>query len=149
LIVRGAGGEPGSSVSAPVLNVDLAPTILELAGAEAEGGALDGTSILPAIAGAGQAERDLLFEGYYRNESTGGRTERYYAGLHRGELAYTEYGNGERELYDLGEDPYQLENLAGRPETEALEAELAARLGELERCAGRPEDPVAGTPPCE
>jgi N-acetylglucosamine-6-sulfatase len=147
LIVRGAGGEPGSSASAPILNVDLAPTILELTGADA-GVALDGISILPAIAGEELPERDLLFEGYFSNESTGGRTERYYAGLRRGDLTYVEYRSGERELYDLAEDPDQLENVAGSAETEALERELSARLEELARCAGTEARPVPKRPPC-
>jgi len=46
--------------------------------------------------------------------------------------AYIENATGERELYDLGADPYQLDNLAGqRPE---LEAELEHRLDAMRNC---------------
>jgi N-acetylglucosamine-6-sulfatase len=46
---------------------------------------------------------------------------------------YVEYEGGEKELYDVGADPYQLENLAGtRPEAEAA---LSARLDDLKTCA--------------
>jgi len=57
----------------------------------------------------------------------------------------------EVERYDLGADPYQLVNLhppSGLGDATS-EANLAARLRSLRRCAGTPEDPVDGRPPCE
>ncbi len=45
---------------------------------------------------------------------------------------YVEYPNGEKELYDLAEDPYQLQNLAGTRSGE--EATLSARLDALQNC---------------
>jgi N-acetylglucosamine-6-sulfatase len=54
------------------------------------------------------------------------RTERYL---------YVEYANGERELYDLQTDPYQLQNLAATADP-ALLADLAAQLDHLRVCAG-------------
>ena len=41
---------------------------------------------------------------------------------------YTEYETGERELYDLGGDPWQLRNLAGQERLAGVEASLAALL---------------------
>jgi N-acetylglucosamine-6-sulfatase len=148
LIVRGAGGDPGATVEGAVSNVDLAPTILELADIAPGQPALDGVSLLPAINGEEAFERDLLFEGYYSNESTGGRTLRYYAGLRRGDFSYVEYRSGESELYDLAADPDQLQNMAGSPETADLERELSERLEALARCAGTSSRPVPGRPPC-
>jgi arylsulfatase A-like enzyme len=46
---------------------------------------------------------------------------------------FLRYDNGEQELYDLAADPYELENLAARPEQAELIARLAARLDELLR----------------
>jgi hypothetical protein len=47
---------------------------------------------------------------------------------------YVEYATGERELYDLGIHPHQLDNLTGtRPEEEA---NLSARLRALKVCVG-------------
>ncbi len=48
---------------------------------------------------------------------------------------YVEYGTGERELYDLEKDPYQLRNLAGEANSRLLQ-ELRERLGELRTCSG-------------
>jgi N-acetylglucosamine-6-sulfatase len=55
-----------------------------------------------------------------------------------GEYVYVEYGSGERELYDLSRDPYQLENLlgAGGGAEPALVGYLEDRLSALEGCAG-------------
>jgi arylsulfatase A-like enzyme len=54
------------------------------------------------------------------------RTERYL---------YVEYASGERELYDVQTDPYQLQNLAATADP-ALLAALAANLDRLRLCAG-------------
>ena len=58
-----------------------------------------------------------------------------YQGLRTREYAYVEYMTGERELYDLRADPYELDNIATKA-SQALLAELSARLGELNRCSG-------------
>ncbi len=44
---------------------------------------------------------------------------------------YSEYDNGERELYDLNADPFQLESRHGQAATAAKQAELAAKLAAL------------------
>ncbi len=44
---------------------------------------------------------------------------------------YVEYGNGELELYDLTNDPWELENLAADASKAALMASLLNRLAEL------------------
>ena len=54
------------------------------------------------------------------------RTQRYL---------YVEYDTGERELYALEKDPYQLRNLAGETSLRLLQ-ELRERLGELRTCSG-------------
>jgi hypothetical protein len=47
---------------------------------------------------------------------------------------YVEYGDGERELYDLQSDPYALQNEAATADPGLL-AELSASLSALEDCA--------------
>ncbi len=46
-------------------------------------------------------------------------------------FTWVEYETGERELYDLNEDPWQLENRADDPDYTAARLRLAARLREL------------------
>jgi N-acetylglucosamine-6-sulfatase len=52
------------------------------------------------------------------------RTERY---------AYIEWTTGEKELYDLTTDPYQLDNVYGSA-TQTLKEELSTRLNALKNC---------------
>jgi arylsulfatase A-like enzyme len=140
-------------ISKPVANIDLAPTILELAGARpcaTDRNCLlpDGRSLLPLLAG-GQAawpdDRGLLLEldDAFTYEAI--RTPRYlYVELtadRLGRLPWPEY-----ELYDLTRDPDQLHNLevSDRASADELERSLAARLDALRRCAG-----TSGKRPCE
>jgi hypothetical protein len=45
--------------------------------------------------------------------------------------SFVRYDTGERELYDLRADPFQLENRAGDPRYEELEDRLHGRLEDL------------------
>lgn len=56
-----------------------------------------------------------------------------YRGLRTSNYMYVEYITGEKELYDLKSDPYQLQNLAAKADAQLL-AVLAARLKELQTC---------------
>ena len=46
---------------------------------------------------------------------------------------YVEYSTGEEELYDLVNDPYELNNVADQPEYAEIQAQLKARLDELKK----------------
>jgi len=57
-----------------------------------------------------------------------------YDAVRTSHLLYVEYGNGDRELYDLRTDQDEIVNRAGTEP--ALEQALAHRLSQLRRCAG-------------
>jgi hypothetical protein len=57
-----------------------------------------------------------------------------YLGLRTERYLYVEYASGERELYDMQTDPYQLQNLVATADP-ALLAGLAADLDHLRVCA--------------
>jgi arylsulfatase A-like enzyme len=58
-----------------------------------------------------------------------------YVALRTSNVTYVQYATGDRELYDLRQDPDEIHNLAGtRPR---LEHRLAQRITQLGRCAGR------------
>ena len=143
LAIRGPGFPAHQSRSQITGSIDLAPTILDLAGVDPIVTA-DGMSLLPFAANpAHLADRDILLE---NRAAQGVRTRRHvYIEHHRdGDRSPDGY-----ELYDLREDPYQLQNLIGpqttRPRTdnpargaaiERLRTDLAQRLAELRDCRG-------------
>jgi N-acetylglucosamine-6-sulfatase len=129
LVVRGPGIPAGVQRPGLVQNIDLAPTIVDVADAAA-GREMDGISLLPAAdTGSVDEERNLLIE--YP------RTKLAYAAVRSpDDLVYVAYDDGSTELYDLKEDPYQLENVAGAEEYAAVQERLAERLESLRDCAG-------------
>jgi N-acetylglucosamine-6-sulfatase len=137
LIVRGPGVKEGGKRSQLAGNVDLAPTILELAAADpAFGMAIDGRSLLPQIAKPhARDDRDLLLE--LRNDEAVRDGNWVWAEY---ETDGTETGPDEFELYNLADDPHQLENLYEQSlrsgPLQNRREELEERLDEIRDCAG-------------
>ncbi|MDX6617585.1 MAG: hypothetical protein QOD60_2676 [Solirubrobacterales bacterium] len=139
---------------AVVSNQDIAATIVDYAKRYAGGvqtcaapgncRRMDGRSLAPLVGGRGSwpTDRGVLAEinsGPHDYHAV--RTPRY---------AYSELVTGERELYDLKKDPYELHNRAGRPAYAAVQNRLAARLALLRRCSGvQGRDPPSARPFCE
>ena len=173
------GGRQPAEVDLQVANIDVAPTILELAGAEpcATGKrrscrTLDGRSLLPLLEGRESAwpdDRALVVE-LDRGKSPVAADGRAcdYSGVrttggilieHRGAIDPAAGGRcvplHEFELYDLAADPFQLESLhssvtGGSPG--ALESDLSDRLARLADCRGiegRDPRPGRGRTWCE
>jgi arylsulfatase A-like enzyme len=92
-----------------VANVDLAETFANVAGTTEPGN--EGRSLVPILTDPGGIWRsDLLIEH--------GIDERYipaYCGDRTANLTYVQYSTGEEELYDLVNDPFELQNEAGNP----------------------------------
>jgi N-acetylglucosamine-6-sulfatase len=131
LMIRGGGFPAGAVAAQPVSNVDLAPTIVALAGAHARR-TLDGRPLLPlALDPALAKDRTLLVEGF-----GGTRDKPSFAAVRDPRWLYVEYATGDRELYDLQSDPYQLTSRHKAPALAKVRADLAARLARLRKCAG-------------
>jgi arylsulfatase A-like enzyme len=129
LLIRGGGFPAGATATQLVSNVDLAPTMLALAGV-APGREVDGEPLLPLArdpaAGRGRA---LLLEALEGNRET-------YAAVRDERWKWVEYDDGSRELYDLERDPFELESLHAVPRWQAVREALAGRLAALRTCAG-------------
>ncbi len=113
-----------------VANIDLAPTIADWAGVSAPD-TVDGLSMVPILENpSAEWREDILFEHWPTEEGVGSMIPEFYS-IRTAEWKYTEYSTGEVELYDLVNDPYELENLAGKRAYKEIQSELAARLQEL------------------
>jgi arylsulfatase A-like enzyme len=113
-----------------VANIDLAPTIADWAGISAPE-YVDGISMVPILEDPSTGWReDILFEHWPTEEGVGSMIPEFYS-IRTAEWKYTEYSTGEVELYDLVNDPFELENLAGKRDYREIQSELAARLQEL------------------
>jgi choline-sulfatase len=122
LVVSAPGRWPsGRRVKGLVSIIDLAPTLLTLAGRPVPPG-LDGRDIGPSVRGEAVAERRLPLESDFGLDSYGWAP---LVGLTDGVLKWI--GAPEQELYDLAVDPGELSNLAAR------RAEDARRLAGLWR----------------
>jgi arylsulfatase A-like enzyme len=134
LVVRGPGVPVNAHLPQLVMNVDLAPTILEAARVS-PGLVQDGRSLLPLLgAPATVWNRDILLERGPGGNKTG--ATRLYTGVRTQRYVYLEHSSGERELYDLQVDPFQLESKHDDPAFAAVQADLAARLARLRDCTG-------------
>ena len=131
LIMRGPGVPEGATRGQLVTNADLAPTILDATGARA-GKTQDGRSLFGLLGDRGREwGRDLLVEG-------GGVPGRgAFSALRTYRYLYAEYTTGERELYDLERDPYELLSRHADGAYAAVRRGLARRLSSLKECAGR------------
>ena len=117
----------GSKVERLALNTDFAPTFADLAGIEYPA---DGRSLAPLLRGEEPVWRSaVLLEGF-----PGGNPPNYEA-VRTETHKYVEYDNGEKELYDLEADPYELERLPEITDP-SLVADLKTKLNALRNCAG-------------
>jgi N-acetylglucosamine-6-sulfatase len=113
-----------------ISNVDLAPTIAELAGIS-PGGPVSGRSFAPLL--LGQSPPD--WRTGVLTEWVGDERIPPWWSVRTRDAVYVELDTGERELYDLRVDPFELVNQAGDPAYAGLQARLAAQLAAL-RAAG-------------
>jgi uncharacterized sulfatase len=130
---------PGTAIDRVVSNVDLFPTILEMAGlGMPENLAIRGRSLVPLLRGQSPPWDDTLFGQYDMHHSSVAsmrmiRTPEWKL------IRHFESG-GEDELYHLAVDPGELHNLADSAEPEHRRArEALAR--QIDECMGRIGDP--------
>jgi arylsulfatase A-like enzyme len=180
LLIRGPGIKPGTATGELAANIDIAPTLLELANAEADK-SIDGRSLVPYMVDPTlRTRRPILFESFVETSdveengggppvapegvaagSTGGGDSvnarpadagatasiiappKDYEGIRLGPYKYIEWPDGEKELYDINKDPFELNNEIRDLNFAPIRAFLHAQLIRLEECVGRACQEVA------
>jgi arylsulfatase A-like enzyme len=136
-----AGIKPGTKSDAMALNVDFAPTFLELAG-QAAPRDMQGRSLVPVLRGRTPADwRSSMYYRYYHDPGDHNTRAHYGVRTATHKLIYF-WKKDQWELFDLIDDPYELHNLYGQPGLEDLTARLKTELARLKREA-RDDDQLA------
>ncbi|XP_077398663.1 glucosamine (N-acetyl)-6-sulfatase (Sanfilippo disease IIID), b [Vanacampus margaritifer] len=165
LLVRGPGVKANITIKAPVLNIDLAPTFLDIAGINESYANVDGQSFLPLMAPSlrnGSARPFFLVE--HTGEGLPGGDpacpaigpglsqcfpdcvcedsfNNTYACVRtldgRHDMQYCEFADSESfvEVYDLSSDPHQLQNIVKKVDPAVLQT-MNQRLIKLQSCQG-------------
>ena len=129
MVMRGPGIAPRTS-SALVLNLDVAPTVLDLAGVPVPA-AMQGKSLARLLRSEATGVRDAFLYEYTTDPRI--PVVPSILGLRTLNQKYVTYPDdpGDEELYNLDSDEVELKNLVDRPEWSASRAELRQRLARL------------------
>jgi len=162
-LIRGPGIKPGSETGELAANIDVAPTLLELAGVEADK-SFDGRSLVPYLEDEDlRSRRPILFESFVEtndveangafrgnggnasaSRSGGGKATasllappKDYAGIRLGPYKYIAWPTGEKELYNINKDPNELNSLHRDPNFFPIRNFLHRQMKRLTTCVGR------------
>jgi len=114
------GWAAGTKCPQPASLIDLAPTMLQLAGVD-EWLPMDGRSLLPCIEGK-ETDRIAFSESH-----TNGVYEPCFM-IRKGQYKYIHIRNEDDQLFDLDNDPGEWNNLCGNPSYAEVETELRSRI---------------------
>jgi arylsulfatase A-like enzyme len=126
LLVRGPGVRLGSTTDKLVLNTDFLPTFTDLAGITTPP-YVDGRSLRPVLMESATSWRTAILLEARKNRDF----DVDYYGIRTTTSKYVEYEGGERELYTLSTDPYEMRSTP----TSSSAPSLQTRLQALKGCA--------------
>jgi N-acetylglucosamine-6-sulfatase len=114
------------------LNLDLAPTLLELAGV-AVPNTMQGRSLVPLLKGQKTAWRNSFLIEYYSDKVFPRIAQMGYQAVRNERWKYIHYLelSGMDELYDLKADPYEMKNLINQPGAQKPLGQMTRGLEQL------------------
>jgi N-acetylglucosamine-6-sulfatase len=123
--------KPGTVRDEFALNIDLAPTLLQLAGVAAPE-TMQGRSLVPLLSGKRPEWRNSFLIEYYSDTVFPRIAQMGYKAVRTGRWKYIHYLEleGMDEIYDLKTDPYEMKNLIKNP---AAQRALIEMKKEMER----------------
>jgi N-acetylglucosamine-6-sulfatase len=134
----------GKTITKMVQNIDIAPTLLAVAGLKAPA-TMPGKSFISLLKGDSVQWRDKIFYEYYW-EYDFPMTPTMF-GVRSDQYKYIRYYGlwDTNELYDLEKDPDETTNLIGRPEYDAIIKKLAGELYDWQQQTGGMQIPLKRT----
>jgi N-acetylglucosamine-6-sulfatase len=158
LVIAGPGIPPESVNRDVTENIDVAPTFEQLGGASVPA-TVDGHSLVPLLGGQNPPWRTLALVEHHGPDTYPGDPDAQsyidgnpptYEAIRNPKFTYVKYDNGEREYYNLANDPAEMDNIYGSLSS-ARVSQLDKMLAALRQChgaiscwaAGRPGNPAA------
>ena len=124
----------GSTSNAIAMNIDFAPTFLDFAGVEIPED-IQGISLKPVLTNEGNEPSDWRKAAYYHYyEYPAEHSVKRHYGIRTTDFKLIHFYNDvdEWEMYDMQNDPHELNNLYGKPEYAAKQAELMLLLKDVQ-----------------
>ncbi|MFV0546745.1 MAG: sulfatase/phosphatase domain-containing protein, partial [Bacteroides sp.] len=132
LLIRYPGGKKGD-IPEMVQNIDYAPTILEIAGLGTPK-EMHGVSFLPLLKGEQPKNwRKSLYYHFYEYPAEHAVKRHYGVRTERYKLIHFYNDINVWELYDLKNDPHEMNNIYGQPGTEKIVKSLKKELVKLQK----------------
>jgi arylsulfatase A-like enzyme len=125
--------KPGGLIDEFALSIDLAPTLLALAGVAVKD-RMDGRSLAPLLEGKHPADWRTSFLIQYNTDTVFPRVLKMgYRAIRTRRWKYIRYNDleGMDELYDLKADPYEMNNVIDRADSRAIRDRLDSELDDL------------------
>jgi arylsulfatase A-like enzyme len=134
-MMRGPGIKPKTVVEGMTFEIDLAPTILELAGVKANR-PIDGLSLVDRVMNNERLPRRPLLLSSGPQQSASGSALPLFDGVRTERYVWWVYEDGFEEMYDLQTDPYQMESVAKDPAYLKTKLALIGLWDRLQNCKG-------------
>jgi N-acetylglucosamine-6-sulfatase len=136
----------GSTPSEMVLSLDVAPTLLDVAGVAPDAG-MQGVSVVPVLKQQARDWRSSFLIEYFTDTVFPRIRNMGYVAVRTARHKYIRYSElqGMDELYDLETDPYEQTNIIDRPDAREVRQQMQAELLRLLEHTGAPA-PTAAAP---
>ncbi len=136
LLFRWPGQVPAGATADGLIGlVDLMPTLLALAGVPVPAG-VQGADLSGLVTGSGAGRPEVYIYDLVAVDQSHAQGIPEWRGVRTARHTYARTRDGAWLLYDNTDDPYQLDNLAGRPEAAGLQRDLDRSVQRWLRATG-------------